>query len=83
MASQVETRTLVKWLLDHGFEERAGSATSHRQFVSKEPNIAITVPGHGPKDLTKKHVGLILRSLTQAGFDKKKTRRELESSKWQ
>ena len=42
MASQVETRTLVKWLLDHGFGERAGSATSHRQFISKEPNIAIT-----------------------------------------
>jgi len=36
------------------------------------------VPGHGPKDLTKKHVGMILRALESAGFDRAKVRREWE-----
>jgi hypothetical protein len=26
------------------------------------------LPGHGPKDLTKKHVGMLKRQLTEAGF---------------
>jgi len=32
--------------------------------------------GHGPKDLSKKHVGMILRLLESVGFDRAKVRRE-------
>jgi hypothetical protein len=34
------------------------------------------VPGHGPKDLSKKHVGMILRLLESVGFDRAKVRQE-------
>ena len=49
---------------------------SRRQFVLGA--CKVTVPGHGPKDLTKKHVGMILRALESAGFDRAKVRREWE-----
>jgi hypothetical protein len=34
-------------------------------------------PGHGPQDLTKKYVALILRALGGAGFVRERVRREL------
>jgi hypothetical protein len=36
----------------------------------------VTVPGHGPKDLSKKHLGMILRLLESVGFDRASVRRE-------
>ena len=41
------------------------------------PGVKITLPGHGPQDLTKKHVALIIRALARAGFDREQIRREL------
>jgi predicted RNA binding protein YcfA (HicA-like mRNA interferase family) len=75
MAREVTRRRLERWLLDHGFVELPGKATGHRQFV--RDSVKITVPGHGPQDLTKKHVALVVRQLAAAGFDKEAVRREL------
>jgi len=69
------TRTdLEKWLLRNNFIQAAAGKTSHKQFV--RGGCKVTVPGHGPKDLSKKHVGLILRQLATAGFDRAEVRRD-------
>jgi predicted RNA binding protein YcfA (HicA-like mRNA interferase family) len=70
-----ERETVIAWLLAHGFVERRGRQTSHRQF-SRE-GVVVTIPGHGPKDLSKKHLGMLLRQLERAGFDRAAVRREL------
>lgn len=75
MTHEVTRRRLERWLLEHGFVEAKGKKTGHRQFV--RGGVKITLPGHGPQDLTKKHVALILRQLTTAGFDRDTVRREL------
>jgi predicted RNA binding protein YcfA (HicA-like mRNA interferase family) len=75
MAREVTRRRLERWLGDHGFVELPGKATGHRQFA--RGRLKITLAGHGPQDLTKKHVALILRQLAAAGFDKEAVRREL------
>lgn len=75
MTHEVTRRRLERWLLVHGFVELPGKKTGHRQFG--RGSLKITVPGHGPQDLTKKHVALILRQLAQGGFDKDTVRREL------
>jgi predicted RNA binding protein YcfA (HicA-like mRNA interferase family) len=75
MAREVTRRRLERWLFDHGFVELPGKASGHRQFV--RGSLKITVAGHGPQDLTKKHVALILRQLAAAGFEKESVRREL------
>jgi predicted RNA binding protein YcfA (HicA-like mRNA interferase family) len=75
MAREVTRRRLERWLFDHGFVELPGKASGHRQFV--RDSLKITVSGHGPQDLTKKHVALILRQLAAAGFEKESVRREL------
>lgn len=66
---------MIRWLLGHGFVEQIGKATSHRQFV--KDGTKITLAGHGPQDLTKKHVGIILRQLKLAGFDPEQVKQEL------
>ena len=66
MASQVTRRQMERWLLDHGFTPKAGKKTSHRQFHGHD--VTVTLPGHGAADLTKKHVGMLLRQLEAAGF---------------
>ena len=66
MASQVTPRQTERWLLDHGFTLKAGKKTSHRQFHGH--GVTVTLPGHGAPDLTKKHVGMIMRKLEEAGF---------------
>ena len=38
-----------------------------------------TLAGHGPQDLTKKMVALILRQLEMSGFNKEQVRRELDT----
>jgi predicted RNA binding protein YcfA (HicA-like mRNA interferase family) len=73
-------RALVRWLEHNKFTEKPGTATSHRQFAHEPSNVVITVPGHGPSELSKKHVGIILRGLEKAGFDKTTTRKELEDA---
>ncbi|HEY8503081.1 MAG TPA: type II toxin-antitoxin system HicA family toxin [Gemmataceae bacterium] len=72
---QVTRRQLARWLLDHGFVELAGRSTGHRQFV--RAGVKVTLPGHGPQDLTKKHVGMVLRQLESAGFDREAVKRDL------
>jgi predicted RNA binding protein YcfA (HicA-like mRNA interferase family) len=69
VASEVTRRSMERWLLAHGFSELRGGKTSHRQFEGH--GIKITLPGHGPQDLTKKHVALILRQIVGAGFERK------------
>ena len=73
--AEVTRRQLERWLVEHGFVELPGKATGHRQFV--RGGLKITVSGHGPQDLTKKHVAMVLRQLAGAGFDKGTVRREL------
>lgn len=66
MTAQVEVRDVERWLLHHGFTEVPRKASGHRYFVNG--NVKVVLPGHGPKDLTKKHVGMLKRQLTEAGF---------------
>jgi predicted RNA binding protein YcfA (HicA-like mRNA interferase family) len=66
MPGQVTRAQMERWLLAHGFVRRKGGKTSHIQFAG--PGVTITLPGHGPADLTKKHVGMLLRQLERAGF---------------
>ena len=72
----MDRRTIEKWLTDHGFALQPGRKTSHRQFV--RDGVKITIAGHGPQDLTKKHVAMIVRQLEAAGFDRDTVRRELQ-----
>lgn len=72
---EVTRRELARWLLDHGFVELPGRATGHRQF--QRAGVKVTLPAHGPQDLTKKHLGMILRQLERAGFDRELVKREL------
>ena len=75
MSKEVTVKGLVAWLLRNGFNELPGKKGGHR-FFHKE-GVKITLPGHGPNDLTKKHVGMILRQLEQLGYDRKVVRDEL------
>ncbi|MBM4440326.1 MAG: type II toxin-antitoxin system HicA family toxin [Candidatus Rokubacteria bacterium] len=77
MPNQVNRRDMERWLRDHGFTLLTGGKTGH--IFYERAGVKITLPGHGPQDLTKKHVGLILRQLELAGFDKDQVRRELGS----
>ena len=76
--STVTRRTLTTWLVNHGFTELAGKATSHRRF-RHETGVVITVPGHGRQNLSQKHVGMIVRQLEAAGFDRDTVRRDLNA----
>ena len=76
MPAEVTRREMERWLLDHGFHELPGKKTSHRQYEGQ--GIKIALPGHGPQDLTKKHVALIVRQLVAAGFDRARVLRELK-----
>jgi predicted RNA binding protein YcfA (HicA-like mRNA interferase family) len=75
VSHEVTRRRLERWLVEHGFVLLGGRKTGHQQFVRE--GCKITLPGHGPQDLTKKHVALILRQLAVVGFDKDSVRREL------
>ena len=68
MANQVTRQQMQRWLLRSGFLLKSGGKTSHRQF--RGHGVTITLSSHGPNDLTKKHMGMILRKLKQAGFEK-------------
>jgi predicted RNA binding protein YcfA (HicA-like mRNA interferase family) len=77
VSAQVDRRSLERWLVANGFVLEPGKKTGHKQY--SRDGIKISVPGHGPQDLTKKHVGLILRQLARLGFDPALVRRELAS----
>ena len=66
MANQATRAQVERWLLKHGFTLKPGKKTSHRQFAGH--GVTITLPGHGPTDLTKKHLGMIRRALRAAGI---------------
>lgn len=68
-------RDLEAWLLGNGFERVRGRAGGHLHFARNGSKI--TVPGHGPQHLSKKHVALISRALVAAGFDREALRRDL------
>jgi len=68
MASEITRRQMERWLLANGFALKAGKRTSHRQFHGH--GVTVTLPGHGPPDLTKKHVGMIVRLLEAGGFER-------------
>lgn len=76
--STVTRRALTAWLVGHGFTERGGKATSHRRF-RHESRVVTTVPGHGRHNLSQKHVGMIVRQLEDAGFDRDTVRRDLNA----
>ena len=76
--SAVTRRALTSWLVDHGFTELAGKATSHRRFRD-ESGVVITVPGHGRRNLSQKHIGMIVRQLEDAGFDRDTVRHDLNA----
>ena len=77
MAAQVTRRAMIDWLRRHGFQLQPGKATGHQHWV--KGSCKITVPGHGPSDLTKKHVALTIRALEKAGFNRDDVRKELGS----
>jgi predicted RNA binding protein YcfA (HicA-like mRNA interferase family) len=66
---------MARWLMTHGFEEVPAKAGGHAYY--KKEGVKITLPAHGPQDLTKKVVGHIMRTLEQLGFDKTEIRKEL------
>ena len=68
MPGQVTRRQMETWLMDHGFHRLKGGMSGHIQY--ERQGVKITLPGHGPPDLTKKHVALIIRALNGAGFVK-------------
>ena len=76
MPAEVTRRAMERWLLDHGFSQLPGKKTSHRQYEGH--GVKIALPGHGPQDLTKKHVALIVRQLIGAGFERAELLRELK-----
>ena len=76
--STVTRRALTAWLVEHGFTELSGKATSHRRF-RHESGVVITVPGHGRQNLSQKHVGMIVRQLEDVGLDRDTVRRDLNA----
>jgi len=68
---------MERWLREHGFALALGKKTGHIFYVRE--GVKVTLPGHGPQDLTKKHVALILRQLEAAGFDKERIRLDLDA----
>ena len=78
MPGQVTRMQMERWLLANGFVQRKGGKTSHVQFAGR--GVTITLPGHGPSDLTKKHVGMLMRQLERAGFQRDRVLAELRDA---
>lgn len=76
--SRLRRKDLAKWLLHHGFEHvHRSSASGHDHFEHTKTGVVITVTAHGKAELSKKHVGSLIRELERAGFDRKWLRQEL------
>lgn len=78
MPHQVTRRRLEAWLLRNGFVLVKGKMSGHVQYERR--GVKIAVPGHGPTDLSKKHVALIVRALAAAGFDRARVLEELRGA---
>ncbi len=76
MAAEVTRRQMERWLLTNGFTLKPGKKTSHKQFQGH--GVTVTLPGHGPPDLTKKLEGMIVRQLEAAGFERTRVLDELK-----
>lgn len=68
---------LAAWLLRNGFAEVAKRGTGHAQFIHAATGVKVTLPGHGPKELTRATTGNVVREIERAGFDRRELRREL------
>ena len=77
MASGATRRQMERWRLGNGVTLKAGTRTSHRQFHGH--GVTVTLPGHGAPDLTKKHVGMLIRKLEAAGFARTKLLDDLKT----
>ena len=75
MPAEVTRKQMERWLLANGFALKPGTKTSHRRFAGH--GVTVTLPGHGPADLTKKHVGMLVRTLERVGFDRNTVLAEL------
>jgi predicted RNA binding protein YcfA (HicA-like mRNA interferase family) len=75
MASTINRRSLVRWLLDNGFIEEPNLSTSHRHF--SKGSLKVSIKGHGPNDVAKTTLGNIIRQLVSAGWSREQLRREL------
>ena len=75
MPAEVTRKQMERWLLANGFALKPGKKTSHRRFAGH--GVTVTLPGHGPADLTKKHVGMLVRALERVGFDRNTVLAEL------
>ena len=69
-------KQMERWLLRNDFSLKSGRKTGHLHF--KGHDVTITLLGHGPTDISKKHVGMILRQLESAGFEKETVLRQLK-----
>lgn len=78
MPNQVMRDDVIRWLERHGFSRRDGR-NGHLQYTNG--HMTITLVGHGPRDLTKKHVGQIVRQLVQSGFDRATVNRGLRGER--
>ena len=76
MAHQLSRIALERWLLAHGFSKSSG-ASGHATYTHASGH-KITLPAHGPADLTKKHVGMIYRALERCGWSREELKRELQ-----
>lgn len=79
MSAQIERGPLVRWLVRNGFQQKPAKATGHAHYESPSGH-KVTIVAHGPKDLTKKHLGSLKRTLRAAGFDAEKAIEEIRTS---
>jgi predicted RNA binding protein YcfA (HicA-like mRNA interferase family) len=70
----VQRHDVARWLQRNGFVADHGR-TGHVQY--RGHGVVVTLQGHGPQDLTKKHWAMIRRTLAAAGFDPNQVEREL------
>ena len=70
-------RILIRWLEAHDFSLLPGKKTSHRNYRHGPSRVVVTVDPKGRPELSKKHLGMLLRELERAGFDKEQVRSEL------
>ena len=77
MPAALSKKKLTGWLLSNGFVQVPVRGTSHTKYKHADSGIAVTIPMHARKELSKKHIGMIIRELERAGFDRAQVRREL------
>ena len=67
MGMQVEKRDVEQFLIREGFtRQTSGAVGGHIRWVKGDAKV--TLIGHGSKDMTKKHVAMLIRQLAQAGY---------------